>query len=398
MDYQQKYLKYKQKYLELKEQLGGVIGDRANYEHDVYKYCNEKLVEFIHKNPHVLNYIKSMCIETVKYFMMELHKHNKLDEFVKLYNEKTTSVLSGAIKIEPLREAIVNSSNTIDIYLRENMNIRSSLTLLDFIVKFVLGKSKTFKHVSTFFDDQIRLRESHNSIDKDSSRDEMCLNNFKAPHGNIEGNKGCLPMVDLIEPYTNLEKEKYSSEELKKFNVGSNIFTAPKQNLTVDVFAAGLSGHTIDILLLFTTFVLNKVKKENVFVLVCACLIWMLNYYHHSLREIVGIAFIFIDDNYSLNYVLELFKKVNSDKKEQKKDAIDGIFELLEKETLIFKDHDYKPDYPMVENMTLFEALLKGDSDKAIKNRLDKIEIKEKMVKFLNLLHNIKTNLSLELP
>ena len=398
MSYQLKYLKYKQKYLELKEQLGGVIGDRAHYEHDVYKYCNEKLVNFINKNPHVLNYIKSMCMETVKYFMMELHKHGKLDEFVKLYNEKTTSVLSGAIKIEPLREIIVNSPNKLDNYLKENMNIRSSLTLLDFIVKFVLGKSKTFKHVSTFFDDQIRLRESHHSIDKDSSRDEMCLNNFKAPHGNIEGNKDCLPMVDLIEPYTNLEKEKYSSEELKKFNVGSNIFTAPKQNLTVDVFAAGLSGHTIDILLLFTTFVLNKVKKENVFVLVCACLIWMLNYYHHSLREIVGIAFIFIDDNYSLNYVLELFKKVNSDKKEQKKDAIDGIFEMLEKETLIFKDHEYKPDYPMVENMTLFEALLKGDSDKAIKDRLDKIEIKEKMVKFLNLLHNIKTNLSLELP
>jgi hypothetical protein len=327
--------------------------------------------------------------------MTELHKHNKLDEFVKLYNEKTTSVLSGAIKIEPLKEIIVNSPDNLDLYLKENMNIRSSLTLLDFVVKFVLGKSKTFKHVSAFFDDQIRLRDSHNSIDKDSTRDEMCLNNFKAPHGNIEGNKDCLPMVELIEPYTNLEKEKYSSEELKKFNVGSNIFTAPKQNLTVDVFAAGLSGHTIDILLLFTTFVLNRVKKENVFVLICACLIWMLNYYHHSLREIVGIAFIFIDDNYNLNYILELFKKVNND---QKKDAIDGIFEMLEKETLIFKDIEYKADYPMSGNVTLFEALLKGDSDKAIKDRLDKIEIKEKMVKFLNLLHNIKTNISLELP
>jgi hypothetical protein len=398
MNYELKYLKYKQKYLELKEQLGGLIGKRGNYEYDVYKYCNEKLVNFIHKNPHVLNHIKSMCLETVKYFMTELHKNNKLDEFIKLYNEKTTSVLSGAIKIEPLKEIIVNSPDKLDLFLNENMNIRSSLTLLDFVVKFVLGKSKTFKHVSAFFDDQIRLRESHSSIDKDSARDEMCLNNFKAPHGIIEGNKDCLPMVELIEPYTNLEKEKYNNEDLKKFNVGSNIFTAPKQNLTVDVFAAGLSGHTIDILLLFTTFVLNKVKKENVFILICACLIWMLNYYHHSLREIVGIAFIFIDDNYNLNYVLELFKKVKDSNDNQKKDAIDGIFEMLEKETLIFKEQNYKADYPMVENMTLFEALLKGDSDKAIKNRLDKIEIKEKMVKFLNLLHNIKTNLSLELP
>jgi hypothetical protein len=396
MDYQLKYLKYKQKYIQLKLQTGGIIGKRANYEYDVYTYCNQKLVTFIQKNTHVLNYIKGMCMETVRYFMTELHKHNKLDEFVKLYNEKTTSVLSGAIKIEPLKEIIVNSPEKLDSYLKDNMNIRSSLTLLDFVVKFILGKSKAFKNVSAFFDDQIRLRESHTTVDKDLSRDEMCLNKFKAPHGEIEGNAGCLPMVELIEPYTNLEKQKYTPDELKKFNVGSNIFTAPKQNFTIDVFAAGLSGHTIDITLLFTTFVFNKIKKESVFILVTACLIWMLNYYHHSLREIVGIAFIFIDDNYNLDYVLELFKKVNE--KDQKKDSIDAIFEMLEKETLIFKDKDYKADYPMVGGITLFESLLKGHSDQGIKDRLDHIQIKEKMVKFLNLLHSIKTNLSLELP
>ena len=200
MDYQSKYLKYKQKYLALRNNLqkGGIIGKRATYEYDIYKYCNQKLVTFIQKNPHVLNYIKGMCMETVKYFMTELHKHNKLDEFVKLYNEKTTSVLSGAIKIEPLREIIVNSPDKLDSYLKDNMNIRSSLTLLDFVVKFILGKSKAFKNVSSFFDDQIRLRESHTTIDKDSSRDEMCLNKFKAPHGEIEGNTNCLPMVEFV--------------------------------------------------------------------------------------------------------------------------------------------------------------------------------------------------------
>ena len=398
MDYQLKYLKYKQKYLALRNEIqkGGLIGKRAKYEYKVYKYCNEKLVTFIQKNPHVLNYIKGMCMETVKYFMTELHKNNKLDEFVKLYNEKTTSVLSGAIKIEPLKEIIVSTPDKLDSYLKDNMNIRSSLTLLDFVVKFILGKSKAFKNVSAFFDDQIRLRESHTTIDKDLSRDEMCLNKFKAPHGEIEGNAACLPMVELIEPYTSLEKQKYTPDELKKFNVGSNIFTAPKQNFTVDVFAAGLSGHTIDITLLFTTFIFNKIKKESVFVLVTACLIWMLNYYHHSLREIVGIAFIFIDDNYNLDYVLETFKKADRDYKN--KQSIDAVFEMLEKETLIFKDKEYKADYPMDGKMTLFESLLKGHSDQAIKDRLEKTEIKEKMVKFLNLLHNIKTNLSLELP
>lgn len=52
----------------------------------------------------------------------------------------------------------------------------------------------------------------------------------------------------------------------------------------------------------------------------------------------------------------------------------------------------------MVGNKTLFETLLMGNADKSIKSRLNLIETKENMVKFLNLLHTIKTNLSLELP
>jgi len=267
------------------------------------------------------------------------------------------------------------------------------------VVKFILGKSPSFKKVSGFFDDEIRLRDSHTTIDKDRTRDEMCLKEFYAPNetGKVEGNKDCLPMVDLLEPYTLLEKAKYSEADIIKFNVGSNIFTAPSQNLTVDVFAAGLSGHTIDILLLMTTFVFNKVKKENVFLMVYTCLIWMLNYFHHSLREIVAIAFIFIDDAHNRDILLELFKKVSVSGNEYK-EKIDNVFEMLEKEIYILNKKKYIPDYPMVGNKTLFEALLLGNADKSIKSRLNLIETKENMVKFLNLLHTIKTNLSLELP
>jgi hypothetical protein len=271
------------------------------------------------------------------------------------------------------------------------------MTLLDMVVKFILGKSKSFKKVSGFFDDEIRLRNAHTEIDKSRERDEMCLSDFYTPNnsGKVKGNKDCLPMVKLLEPYLPLEKTKYTEEELINFNVGSNIFTAPSQNLTVDIFAAGLSGHTIDILLLMTTFVFNKVKKENVFLLAYTCLIWMLNYYHHSLREIVAIAFIFIDDAYNRNILLELFKKKNMN--ENYKQKIDNVFDMLEKEICILNKRKYVPDYPMVGDKTLFETLLTGN-DKSIKSRLELIETKENMVKFLNLLHNIKTNLSLELP
>lgn len=401
MDYESKYLKYKQKYLELKEQLGGIIGDRARYEEKVYRYCNERLTKSVHENKNVVEYIEKMCLETVYYFMSELHKANKLDEFRVLYNDKTKGVLSGAIHIEPLIEIFKSGKSVEEIhkYLDENLNIRVSMTLLDMVVKFILGKSKSFKKVSGFFDDEIRLRNAHTDIDKDRSRDEMCLNNFHAPNqsGKVEGNKDCLSMVELLEPYLPLEKTKYTEAELTKFNVGSNIFTAPSQNLTVDVFAAGLSGHTIDILLLMTTFVFNKVKKENVFLVVYTCLIWMLNYYHHSLREIVAIAFIFIDDAHNRNILLGLFKKVNMTGDDYK-EKIDSVFEMLEKELCVLSTKKYVPDYPIVENKTLFETLLIGAADKSIKSRLELIETKENMVKFLNLLHTIKTNLSLELP
>lgn len=398
MDYELKYLKYKQKYLELKEQLGGVIGERANYEYKVYQYCNERLTESVSNNPNIIKYIKKMCIETVYYFINEIYKANKLDEFNTLYNEKTKGVLSGAIKIEPLVEKFKSEKeNDIRVFLEDNLNIRSSMTLLDMVVKFILGKSKSFKKVSGFFDDEIRLRNAHTEIDKSRERDEMCLSDFYTPNnsGKVKGNKDCLPMVKLLEPYLPLEKTKYTEEELINFNVGSNIFTAPSQNLTVDIFAAGLSGHTIDILLLMTTFVFNKVKKENVFLLAYTCLIWMLNYYHHSLREIVAIAFIFIDDAYNRNILLELFKKKNMN--ENYKEKIDNVFDMLEKEICILNKRKYVPDYPMVGDKTLFETLLTGN-DKSIKSRLELIETKENMVKFLNLLHNIKTNLSLELP
>lgn len=400
MDYESKYLKYKQKYLELQKQLGGIIGRRAKYEEKVYRYCNERLTKSFKNNPKIVEYIREMCLETVNYFMSELHKADKLDEFTTLYNNKTKGVLSGAIKIEPLIEAFKSKKgDDFRVYLSENLNIRSSLTLLDMVVKYILGKSSSFKRVSEFFDNYIRLRSSHTDADKNRGRDEMCINNFYAPNisGKVEGNKDCLPMVELLEPYTDLEKAKYSEDELKNFNVGSNIFTAPLQNFTVDVFAAGLSGHTIDILLLMTTFVFNKIKKENVFVMVFACLIWMLNYYHHSLREIVAIAFIFIDDGYNREILLELFSESNM-AGENYKLKIDNIFEMLEKELLILNTKKYVPDYPMVVDKTLFTVLLEGHATDFINKRLESIKTSENMSKFLSLLHSIKKDLKISIP
>lgn len=405
MNYKEKYIKYKLKYLNLLEKVGGKIDVRAKYEYEVYKYCNEKLIRLLNKNTFVYGYIKEMVNKTILDFVKILYSNEKLEEFKNLYNTKTESVLSGAIDMNKFVIDILpflkeKDDDSLNNYLEENMNIRSGLTLLDMFVKYIIGKSTGFNKISKFFDDEIRIRESHTNIDKNNERDELCLNNFIGPKKTIEGKKECLPMIQLIETYTSLENSKYADDKLENFNVGTNIFTAPQKKDTVDVFAAGLSGHTIDIMLLFNVFVFRQIKREKIFLLVLACLIWMLNYYHHSFREIVGIAFIFVDDNDSMNKLLNLFKLKKNMEVPELKEIFDTMFSLIEKEITSFKDIRYEVDYPKVNEDILFNALLKGHAEQSIKDRLKEIDIKGKMVKFLNILHSIKTNqdLYIELP
>jgi len=425
MNYEQKYLKYKSKYLSMKNQLGGIIAERAKYEYEVYKYCNLKLKELLDRNGYIKEYILDMCHESVYYFLYLIILHDKFDEFKKLYNEKTKVVLSGAIDIDLLYSKISNyirDELAMKKIIKENFNIRSSLTFLDMVVKYIISKSKSFEKLSKLFDDDIRIRDSRSLVDKDYTRDELCLNKFKKQNDdfNEKSRPECLPMVDLIEPYfTELEKAKYPNDILiNKFNVGRNIFTAPHIANTVDVFAAGLSGHTIDISLLFSTFIFKKAKEEEIFLMILSCLIWMLPYYHHSLREIVTVGFIFLDNNEN-NYkkVLNLYKVKKG--YELNKQIFDDIFRMIEEKISVFKNKKYIFDYPRGEknkvvdliklrlkrlaikspfqednetemDLRLFNLLLLGHMDKIIKDRFIEIDTKGKMIKFLNLLNNLK--------
>lgn len=413
MNYVNKYSKYKNKYLELKEHFGGTIGERAKYEYNVYNYCNTKINSFIKNNKDTYKYITSICIKTVYDFMNELYttnddmNKNNLDNFVSFYNLKSDNiVLTGGIKIEELvarfKKYISHNNQEYRKKFYNSLNIRSSMTLLDIIVKFIIQKSDSFKKISDFFDNHIRLRSEHQYIDNNYDRDELCLNNMHVPYGKFAKKKDCLKMVDVFEPYSKLEKNKYSENDFKnKFDVGSNKFTAPKQNFTIDVFAAGFSGHTFDILLLMTIFVFNKIEKKNIFLLVYGCLIWMLNFYHHSLREIVSIALIFIENKDYEEKIFKLFKNrdQNIDSNYEFK-IIDEVFEMLEKNIRISFDEKYVETYPMIGNNTLFKTLLLSKDDNHIKSRIKSIGIKNNIIRFLNSLYTVtsKLNLNLELP
>jgi hypothetical protein len=452
MNYEQKYLKYKAKYVTLKNQLGGIKGVRAEYEYEVYKYCNQKLKELIKNNQEAYKYILDMCHENVYYFINELISNRVIYEFKYLYNTKTKTVLSGAIDFDSLLEKIIISKtdykketetekketdikskkdivdinhhinektdkkfddkstygNIVDPHImkniiKSNFNIRSSLTFLDMVVKFIIGKSKTFKHISEFFDDDIRFRESRNNVDNNWARDELCLDKLKTPSENekiVNPKHNCLPMIDLIEPYNELEKKKYSDDQLKNFNTGRNVFTSPEIHDTVDVFSAGLSGHTIDISLLFTTFIFKEIKQDDIFLLIFACLIWMLPYYHHSLREIVSIAFIFLDGldpNYNEDYekVKELFKIKEKYDFKYNKISFDNVFNMIDTKIAGVKitKKIYKLNHPKTINYpSLFNALLSGNNDKLIKERLKEIDTKGKLINFLSILNNLKKN------
>jgi hypothetical protein len=405
MNYEQKYLKYKAKYVSMKNQLGGIIADRAKYEYEVYNYCNKKLKELVEKNYFIKVYILNMLHQTVIYFLNEIITNGKMEEFKNLYNIKTKNPLSGAIDIDLLQKKLNNEN--IENVVKNNFNIRSSLTFLDMVSKYVSSRSKIYTKHAEFFDDHIRYRNSRSDVDKKFERDELCLNKFKIPtYNNVEKKLSheCLPMTDLIEPYNELEKSKYSDEKLINFNVGRNIFTAPHIYNTVDVFSAGLSGHTIDISLLFSTFIFNNIKQEDIFVIVLSCLIWMLPYYHHSLREILGVGFIFLtnknDDTYDDEYkkLLNLFKiKDNNNLDSQ---IFDEIFQMIEDKISVLKEKQYVPDYPQTNDGTLFKSLLLGNNEKLMINRLKEIDTKGKMIRFLNLLNNSKDNkeLYIEIP
>jgi len=404
MNYEQKYLKYKEKYISIKNQLGGIIKERAKYEYEVYKYCNLKLKELLEKNDYIKVYILNMLHQTVIYFLNEIIINEKMEEFKKLYNDKTKNPLSGAIDIDLLEIKLKNEN--INNVIKNNFNIRSCLTFLDMVSKYISSRSKIYTKTADFFDENIRLRDARSNVDKKFNRDELCINKLKIPSDNINEKKlnhECLPMVDLIEPYNELEKSRYSDDKLINFNVGRNIFTAPHIYNTVDVFSAGLSGHTIDISLLFSTFVFNNIKQEDIFVIVLSCLIWMLPYYHHSLREIIGIGFIFLnsnDDTYDNDYikVLNLFMIKKNNDFDYK--IFDEIFQMIENKISVFKDKQYEADYPLTNNVTLFHSLLLGNNEKLIIDRLKEIETKGKMIKFLNLLNNLKDNkdLYIEIP
>lgn len=108
---------------------------------------------------------------------------------------------------------------------------------------------------------------------------------------------------DMIEPYNDMEKSfilNLYNGTAPQFESGINTFYLKDRPLdTVDIFAAGISGHTAEIGLMFHIFTDFKIINEAMtqrFIAVSA-LVWMLDYFHHSLREILLASLIHFKQN-----------------------------------------------------------------------------------------------------
>ena len=140
--------------------------------------------------------------------------------------------------------------------------------------------------------------------------------------------QNCNHIPRPIEPITTIERQSDPSNENKPFSSGTDIFRYTewdksdqdnKINPTFGTFAAGISGHTIEISLMTNLFMSftpksakNPIQPDSTSVVAAGALIWMSQYYHHSLREILLATMIHANE-YSRNRymapLMELFTK-----------------------------------------------------------------------------------------
>jgi len=137
--------------------------------------------------------------------------------------------------------------------------------------------------------------------------------------------KKCEPIYDSIEP---LEEDTDTFEHNSSLMTGLNIFTNPNKNdNSFGTFSSGISGHTTDISIMTHLTTSSSYTPSSIFVIVGA-FIWMIQYYHHSIREIMLAGIINCtnkkDKEEMINLVSPLYYTINDEYK------IEEIYEKIQ--------------------------------------------------------------------
>jgi len=211
--------------------------------------------------------------------------------------------------------------------------IRSKLNFLDFLSKiFANGNPMFDKYIDTF-DNCLRKRDNNFNNKSDVKwYDELCnwvdlekkeeltkkLKKFPQKYDPKISDliKKCEPIYDSIEP---IEEDTDSYEHTNELITGLNIFTNPNKNdKTFGTFSAGISGHTTDISIMAHLTTSSMYTPTSILVIVGA-FIWMIQYYHHSIREIMLAGIVNCTNKQTkddlLSLVAPLYLPINDDYK-----------------------------------------------------------------------------------
>jgi hypothetical protein len=314
----------------------------------------------------LLNFAKLACVNMIKLCIEKGYMHdlflkseaNRCEGKLETDTGPCPRYMSGAIKLnQAVFEAL--TVDTCETYVSANFsNIRSSFTFLDMCIKTLSDKHPLIKGVMKKFDDEIRFRDKRDgAMTRDGESQEQIpehiKNNDLSQFSYRFDQDGVLTrFTDNIPAYARNDLaikllafpgatyktpadndfvyviaehliESYSDKEIAGYTlppamigVGANIFKEPGTKThpatsSLGAFVAGISGHTMDMMLLFSLFFTETKAGVLDFKLqyhiVSACLVWMQPYYHHSYREIVALLNIYCPGNIVQEEIYDLF-------------------------------------------------------------------------------------------
>lgn len=306
---------------------------RKYYEMRIWDATRDAVKKFKDNHTKIINILHKFIID----FLITTTKSTKHDKtgFLTKFQEtcinKLNYYLTGMINFRGFVSELttyfidrnadtINPSELLEIVKKYCINIRLCLTTIDFFLKTLESINPAIMgYLIESFDNCVRHRDS---IDRellptylpnkfcitDFNDEQVCTGDICIPHATDGGKDNCTSLTTdekdlynrnlLIEPYEKEENDQIEAifpptGKKYEFASGVNSFYLNKPQDTTDVFAAGISGHTAEIGLMFKLFTSNffgpKQKSANMpqHFIAQACLTWMADYFHHSLREIL---------------------------------------------------------------------------------------------------------------
>ena len=271
-----------------------------NLTKDLYNNHKKKLNLFFKEIIVKILYSVSKYDEYRLLFIKDLR--DILDKKTKKYYVTGLFNLQLVDDLEDCYSVNINSYSQIEKVVNNHLKlIRSKLNFLDFLSKIFSSGNSMFDNYIDTFDNCLRKRDNNFNNKSDVNwYDELCnwvdLENKEELTKKLKKSpqkydskisdliKKCKPIYDSIEP---IEEDTDSLEHTHELITGLNIFTNPNKNdKTFGTFSAGISGHTTDISIMAHLTTSSTYIPTSIFVIVGA-FIWMIQYYHHSIREIL---------------------------------------------------------------------------------------------------------------